>query len=281
MLRLAGLTVAVLALLFLLERALPLRARRAALATRLLVNGGLALLAYSLSGLLVSPAVRCVLTATDRHSAGLLPWLELPPLVEAGLAVALMDLSFYYWHRLNHRLPVLWRFHNVHHLDPDLDVTTAVRFHFGEIALSTLFRSLQVGLLGVALSWYVLYEALLQAANLFHHSNLRLPLALERALNLLFVTPRMHGIHHSEIEGEANSNYSVVFSFWDRLHRSLCLGVPQSAITVGVPGYSQPGDNRLLAALAHPFRAQRDYWRRPDGSQPSRSEPARGSRLTE
>lgn len=281
MLRLAALTLAVLALLFLLERALPLRARRAQLATRLLVNGVLAVLAYSLSGVLVSPAVRYLMTGTDPLSAGLLPWLGLPPLAEAGLALALMDLSFYYWHRLNHRLPVLWRFHNVHHLDPDLDVTTALRFHFGEIALSTLFRSLQVGVLGVGLSTYVLYESLLQGANLFHHSNLRLPIALERALNLVFVTPRMHGIHHSEIEGEASSNYSVVFSVWDRLHRSLCLGVPQSAITVGVPGYSQPGDNRLLAALAHPFRAQRDYWRRPDGSRPARPEPPRSSRLAE
>src|SRR6185503_6617510 len=105
-------------------------------------------------------------------------------------------LSFYYWHRLNHRLPLLWRFHSVHHMDPDLDVTTAVRFHFGEILLSTVFRSLQVVALGVGLTGYLLYEPRLQCANLFHHSNLRLPIRLERALNWVLVTPRMHGIHH-------------------------------------------------------------------------------------
>ena len=100
-------------------------------------------------------------------------------------------------------------------------------------------------------------------------------------LNALIVTPRMHGIHHSEIEGEANSNYSVVFSFWDRLHRSLCLGVPQAEVRVGVPAYREPGDERLLRALSLPFRRQRDYWLRPDGTRPERQATERRSRLAE
>lgn len=271
------LAIAFLAGLLLLERLLPLRARRTAVALRVGVNAALAAIAYATSGLLVTPLALRLAGLTAGHDIGLLPRLALPGAAATGLAILAMDLSFYYWHRLNHRLPLLWRFHNVHHVDRDLDVTTALRFHFGEIVMSTFFRSLQVTLLGVGPLAYVAYEALLQCANLFHHSNLRLPIGFERALNLIFVTPRMHGIHHSEIEGEANSNYSVVFSFWDRLHRSLCLGVPQGEVTVGVPAYREPGDQRLLGALTLPFRRQRDYWRRPDGTRPERpTAPTRG-----
>ncbi len=275
------LAIAFLAGLLLLERLLPLRARHTALALRVGVNLALAAIAYATSGLLVTPLALRLAGLTAGHQIGLLPRLALPAAATTGLAILALDLSFYYWHRLNHRLPLLWRFHNVHHVDRDLDVTTALRFHFGEIVMSTLFRSLQVTLLGVGPAAYITYEALLQCANLFHHSNLRLPIRFERALNLIFVTPRMHGIHHSEIEGEANSNYSVVFSFWDRLHRSLCLGVPQAEVTVGVPAYSEPRDQRLLGTLSLPFRSQRDYWRRPDGTRPERRAAAPAGRLAE
>ena len=281
MLRLALATTGLLLGLLLLERLLPLRARRASFWVRLGVNLAMAAIGYTLSGLVISPLVHRLTSLAEDRPFGLLRWLTLPRAAGLGVALLAMDLSFYYWHRLNHRLPILWRFHNVHHLDPDLDVTTAVRFHFGEIVMSTVFRAVQVSLIGVSAGAYVLYEALLQAANLFHHSNVRLPIGLERLLNLVFVTPRMHGIHHSEIEGEANSNYSVVFSFWDRLHRSLCLGVPQAEVVVGVPAYREPGDNTLLAALTHPFRRQRDYWLRQDGTRPRREPRPRVGRLSE
>jgi sterol desaturase/sphingolipid hydroxylase (fatty acid hydroxylase superfamily) len=109
----------------------------------------------------------------------------------------------------------------------------------------------------------VAYELAFQANTLFHHSNVRLPLRLERALNTILVTPRMHGIHHSQREQETNSNYGVVFPWWDRLHRTLGLNVPQSEIVIGVPGYSLVEDNRLISVLTAPFRKQREYWRKP------------------
>jgi hypothetical protein len=112
----------------------------------------------------------------------------------------------------------------------------------------------------------VVYELVFQANTLFHHSNVRLPIRIERLLNLVLVTPRMHGIHHSQVRDETNSNYSVVFSWWDRLHRTMGLNVPQSDIVIGVPGYSNPADNTLWNDLVLPFRPQRDYWRRPDGA---------------
>src|SRR4029450_6644981 len=100
----------------------------------------------------------------------------------------------------------------------------------------------------------------------FHHSNVRLPIGFERVLNLVLVTPRMHGIHHSQVRDETNSNYSVVFSWWDRLHRTLGLNVPQSAIVIGIPAYSKPEDNSVSNALLLPFRPQRNYAHRPDGT---------------
>ncbi len=272
------------AALFVLERLVPLRESARSLLGRLAVNVVFSGLALAAATLLVKPAVAASFGRLSDAPFGLVHWLALPPLAGAVLAFLLMDLSFYYWHQLNHRVPVLWRFHNVHHIDPDLDVTTALRFHFGELALSAGFRIVQILAIGVSPWTYAVYEAVFQANTLFHHSNLRLPIRLERPLNRLLVTPRMHGIHHSQVEREANSNYGVVFPWWDRLHRTLGLDVPQSAIAIGVPGYAEPEDNRLRSALAHPFRKQRDYWRRPDGTAVTRdAEPQerRPSRLAE
>ena len=144
--------------------------------------------------------------------AGLQPFclIHVVPLPAAGqfiVAFLLMDLSFYWWNVLNHRIPFLWRFHNVHHIDPDLDVSTGFRFHFGEVAMSAVFRVVQVALIGISAPAFATYELVFQANTLFHHSNVRLPIRFERLLNKVLVTPRMHGIHHSQVQGETNSNY--------------------------------------------------------------------------
>ncbi|MGH7998479.1 MAG: sterol desaturase family protein, partial [Brasilonema sp.] len=182
------------------------------------------------------------------------------------IAFLLMDLTFYYWHRANHRFPFLWRFHNVHHIDPDLDVSTGFRFHFVEIVLSAGFRVLQVALIGVSVETYIIYELVFQVNTLFHHSNVRLPLGVERLLNMILVTPRMHSIHHSQVHDETNSNFSVVFSWWDRLHQTLQLNVFQPDIDIGVPAYSSFEDNKLQHILIMPFQKQRDYWHRRDNT---------------
>ena len=133
------------------------------------------------------------------------------------------------------------------------------------VAMSAVFRVLQIGLIGVSPVIFALYELVFQANTLFHHSNVRLPLMAERFLNLILVTPRMHGIHHSEVRHENNSNFSVVFPWWDRLHRTLRLNVPQSQIVIGIPGYTA-ADNKLKSALMIPFKRKRNYWRRVDGT---------------
>jgi sterol desaturase/sphingolipid hydroxylase (fatty acid hydroxylase superfamily) len=181
------------------------------------------------------------------------------------LAFLLLDLSFYYWHRLNHTWPLLWRFHNVHHIDPDLDSTTAFRFHFGEIAYSTVFRVVQIAVIGPGAFAFVLYEGIFLAATVFHHSNVRLPPGTERLLSVFIVTPRMHGIHHSIIREETNSNFSVVLRLWDTLHRTLRLDINQNEIRIGVAAYATDKDNSVAQLLLLPFRKQRKYWQTPDG----------------
>lgn len=255
-----------LALLFLLERRIPLRRAGQVLVRRLFINLCVSALAFGAALAVVQPAASWALRGASQRPFGLIHLLGLQPAGEFALAFLLMDLMFYYWHLANHRVRFLWRFHNVHHIDPDLDVSTAFRFHFGEIGLSAGFRVVQITLIGVSAWTYAIYELVFQANTLFHHSNVRLPIGVERLLNRVLVTPRMHGIHHSQVQGETNSNYSVVFPWWDRLHRTLGLNIPQSRIVIGIPGYSAPGDNRLWNALLLPFRRQRDYWRRPDGT---------------
>ena len=251
---------------FLVERFVPLRSSKAELLARLVVNVAMSALAFIVAALVVRPAASAAMQWTNLKTFGLIHALPLPRAVQFILAFLLMDLSFYWWHQLNHRIPFLWRFHNVHHMDPDLDVSSGFRFHFGEVAMSAAFRVVQVTLIGISAPVFAAYELIFQANTVFHHSNVRLPIGLERWLNKILVTPRMHGIHHSQVEGETNSNYSVVFPWWDRLHRTLGLNIPQDEIVIGVPAYSSPEDNKLLNTILMPFRKQRAYWQRPDGT---------------
>lgn len=247
-------------LLFLLERFLPLRQPKHSLVKRLVVNGCVTALVFTVNVALVIPVALFTTKWTEQQSFGLMHLVELPPVVQGTIAFLLLDMTFYYWHRANHQFRFLWRFHNAHHIDPDLDVSTTSRFHVGEIIFSAGFRAMQVALIGASASVYLLYEIAYQANILFHHSNVRLPLGLERWLNLVLVTPRMHGIHHSQIQQETNSNFSVLLPWWDRLFQTLRLNVPQSEIAIGVPAYTNPDDNQLQHVLLLPFLPQRDYW---------------------
>ncbi len=261
-----ALTAAVFVALFVLEGLLPLRRRCSSLLPRVILNLIISAAAFAVAAILVRPAATAALSWATQKPFGLVHLLALPSALQFIAAFLLMDLTFYWWHLANHRIGFLWRFHNVHHIDPDLDVSTGFRFHFGEVGMSAVFRVAQVLLIGISMPAFAVYELVFQANTLFHHSNLRLPIRLERILNKVLVTPRMHGIHHSQVRRETNSNYGVVFPWWDRVHRTLGLNIPQAEIAIGIPGYSQPDDNRLRNALLMPFRKQRDYWRRSDGT---------------
>jgi sterol desaturase/sphingolipid hydroxylase (fatty acid hydroxylase superfamily) len=258
-------TAAFFGLLFVLERFFPLRKTTRSLIARLFVNLAISVLTFIAAAGLVQPVARWALGWSAGKGFGLVHLVTLPAPFGFALSFLLMDLAFYYWHLANHWVPFLWRFHNVHHIDPDLDVSTAFRFHFGEIILSTCFSLFQVSVIGPSAWAFAAYQAVFQAEVIFHHSNVRLPIGAERLLNKVLVTPRMHGIHHSQVRRENNSNFGTVFPWWDRLHRTLGVNIPQDEVVVGVPGYTLRDDNRFWNALLMPFRKQRDYWRRPDG----------------
>jgi sterol desaturase/sphingolipid hydroxylase (fatty acid hydroxylase superfamily) len=185
---------------------------------------------------------------------GLIQQLPVPAFARVTLAIVLLDYTLYFWHVLTHRVAFLWRFHEVHHIDREMDATTALRFHFGEVSISVLFRMAQIVTIGPNPMALAAWQLFLFICILFHHSNVRLPLAWERRLARLVITPRLHGIHHSITSAEMNSNWSSGLTIWDWLHGTLRTEVPQDSIVVGVAGHRGDSDQRLANILALPFR---------------------------
>jgi sterol desaturase/sphingolipid hydroxylase (fatty acid hydroxylase superfamily) len=174
-----------------------------------------------------------------------------------------MDYTMYLWHVGTHRSPFLWRFHLVHHIDHDLDSSTALRFHAADMALSVPYRLLQVAAIGASPRALRLWQGWFFLSVLFHHSNVRLPMTLERAAARLLTTPRMHFIHHKAARAETDSNWSSGLSLWDHLHGTFRFGDPQPGSSIGVPAYRSPDEVRLIASLALPFSRPRDAWAEP------------------
>lgn len=169
-----------------------------------------------------------------------------------GLLVDLILLDFliYWWHRANHVVGILWRFHEVHHLDRFLDTTSAVRFHFGEVVLSALARAGVIILLGMPFASVVVFEVVVLCAAIFHHSNLCLPAAIEKPLSRLIITPSIHWVHHHAVRADTDSNYGTFFSFWDRVFGSASLNRRSADMEIGVE--ARP-ERSLLGLLARPF----------------------------
>jgi sterol desaturase/sphingolipid hydroxylase (fatty acid hydroxylase superfamily) len=227
---------------------------------RLIANSTVGAISALVLSLTEMPATRLASKLAERKRIGLLQRQPMPAWLEACLSFILLDYSIYVWHVMLHKLPLLWRFHIAHHTDRDLDVTTTLRFHFGELLFSMFWRCGTIMLLGIRPSNLKIWESFLMAEISFHHSNLRLPMRFERALNRFIVTPRMHGIHHSLIESETNSNWSSGLTIWDLLHGTLKLNVPQERITIGVPAYRTTSEVSLSSTLNLPFRKQKPTW---------------------
>lgn len=259
--------------LFVVERLRPLRLRKEPGPARVGRNLAIGLLAAATTASSELPIVAPAQRLAERRRLGLLrslPLRRLPRVLRVVLGFLLLDYTLYLWHWLNHRAPGLWRFHAVHHLDLDLDSTTGVRFHFGELALAAGFRAAQVLLLGVDRSTLRAWQQMLFLSVVFHHSNVELPIDVERMLQAVFVTPRMHGIHHSDFRNETDSNWSSLLSAWDYLHGTVLLDVPQQAIEIGVPAYQDSKKVTLGRILALPFVRRRIDWLRADGLPPVR-----------
>jgi len=192
--------------------------------------------------------------AAEEKRSGLVQRFPFPPFIRGLVAVILLDYTLYIWHVLTHRVPLLWRFHQVHHIDREMDASTALRFHLGEIAISVPFRAMQILLIGPSRMAVASWQILLMVCILFHHSNVRLPIALERQLARLVITPRLHGIHHSVAMDQMNTNWSSGLTVWDWLHGTLLTDVPQHEITIGVAGHQSDKSQRLPQVLTLPFK---------------------------
>jgi sterol desaturase/sphingolipid hydroxylase (fatty acid hydroxylase superfamily) len=258
-------------LLLFLQWKYPLRRRHFSVLRRLGRNYVFSLPAFVLLRLTLIPIPLAISIWADRAHFGLLHWIPLPGIVVAIASFLLMDWAYYWWHYAMHRVPLFWRFHNVHHTDLDLDVTTAARFHFGEIVFSIPFRILVVLLFGIPPLVYLVFEIVFESASLFHHSNWRLSLGVERFLNHIIVTPRMHGIHHSIVERETDSNWGTIFCWWDKIHRTLRRDIRQDEITIGVAAFRDESELTVGKLLALPFRQQRP-WKLPTGEVPEREQ---------
>jgi sterol desaturase/sphingolipid hydroxylase (fatty acid hydroxylase superfamily) len=270
----AGVIAVVFSAMLVLERLRPLRRsvepklRRIA---RNLTTGGTAYAAVALLGApLLVPLAKWV---AARH-VGLLNVADISGAANVVIAIVLLDYTLWVWHFANHRVSFLWRVHLVHHVDRDLDSSTALRFHFGEHALSVVYRAAQITLIGASPEALWVWQVILFASILFHHANVRLPAALERWLVRIIVTPRMHTIHHSTQLSETDSNWSSLLSVWDYLHHTILLSVPQEDIAVGVPAYPEACDVTIGRILLMPFRPQRPDWHRADGTLQTRDHAA-------
>lgn len=171
------------------------------------------------------------------------------------LDLIILDCWVYWLHRAYHKAPIMWRMHEVHHRDEFLDTTSAVRFHVTELALSSALRLVLIALLAIPLMHVILFEVILLCASIFHHSNVRLPPAIERKLSRLVVTPSIHWVHHHAVHADTDSNYASVLSLWDRLFGTKSATRRTADMQIGVQGLE---DMTFFRLLLRPFmRASR------------------------
>src|SRR5262245_38756139 len=239
-----------------LEHRRPLRRQTERKLTRNMRNLAMVGLSATTIWLTERPVASALAQVVERGQWGLMQYLRLPAWLKVVVSVLLLDYTLYLWHVLTHKVPLLWRFHRVHHADLDLDASTAIRFHFGELIASVPWRAAQIVVIGVDPRTLTFWQTLTLMSVLFHRANVRLSPPLERLLGTVLVTPRMHGIHHSREKSEMGSNWSSGLSVWDRMHGTLRLDVPQEAIEIGVADAGACGDVTLPRMLAAPFTAE-------------------------
>jgi sterol desaturase/sphingolipid hydroxylase (fatty acid hydroxylase superfamily) len=244
----------VLVLLWILESFAPMFLERGRRVSHDLANVSLGLLNAAIAAVIFGAAMLLVTEWARQQPLGLLHWLDAPAWVTWPLAIILFDGWMYGWHVLNHKVPLLWRFHAVHHSDREMDASSALRFHTGEIVLSGCGRLIVLPVLGMTMPQLLLYELLLQPVILFHHSNVHMPGRLDAMLRWLIVTPWMHWVHHSRWQPETDSNYASVLSIWDRIFGTFRLRAQPRQINLGLDeDRSERQWRTLWGMLARPF----------------------------
>ena len=253
-----GIFLGLFAVFALAETLAPRRARVQPRRTRWVTNWSITIAnTLVLRALAVGLPLLAVGAAIDaaQNGWGLFNNIGWPVWLEFVLAVLILDFAIWLQHLITHKIPVLWRLHRVHHADRDMDVTTAIRFHPIEIALSMFLKIGLVYAMGPAALAVIVFEILLNGTAMFNHANIKMPLAVDRVLRLVLVTPDMHRVHHSVHRSEHDSNYGFALSIWDRMFRTY---IPQpgeghDGMTVGLQ-WQDDRPSTLGWSLALPFR---------------------------
>jgi sterol desaturase/sphingolipid hydroxylase (fatty acid hydroxylase superfamily) len=248
----AAVTVGVLAVLWAWETWLPFFERRERRLRHAGRNLAVALLNTVVLALVFSTGITFVAGWAHEQGVGLLHALGLGSPARLMAALVLLDGWMYLWHRANHTIPLLWRFHRMHHSETEMDVTTAPRFHPGEHAGASVLRAGLIPVLGLEVWQLIAYDTLLIAVTMLHHANVSLG-RYDCWLRWVIVTPDMHKVHHASWRPETDSNYSTVFSVWDRLARSFRMRADPKTLQFGLPEFPDPDWQTVLGMLRTPF----------------------------
>jgi sterol desaturase/sphingolipid hydroxylase (fatty acid hydroxylase superfamily) len=245
--------LAAMAVVGLIETAIPLHARGRWNRTHLGPNLALTFITFATNTFL-NVALVLALTWLESNGLGLLQTVTLPPLMAATIVVLVLDFSFYVAHVAMHRIPGLWRFHSVHHSDPAVDVTTTIRQHPGESLIRYAFMGAFALALGASPGAFAVYRLCSALNGLLEHANIRVPLWLDSLLSLVTTWPNMHKVHHSRSVNETNTNYGNIFSLFDRLFFTFTPSKHGVSVVYGLHGFDDPATQTTAGLLAIPFR---------------------------
>jgi sterol desaturase/sphingolipid hydroxylase (fatty acid hydroxylase superfamily) len=218
-----------------------------------LVNVGLWLSGVALMRVACGACGLLVALRVERHGFGLLQWLPLHGWLELAAGVVALDGVLYLWHRANHHYAWLWRWHLVHHAERAYQVTTALRFHPGELLLALPLRLAAIALLGVPVVTLLVFELLFSAMNLFVHGNVALPERAERLLRRVLVTPALHRRHHARESPQRSANFGTIFSFFDRAAATLRVPETGAPAETGIEGPRGDAAMSLVEAVTAPW----------------------------
>lgn len=206
-----------------------------------------------LSRLILPLGLSSVALWAKGHHLGLFNYFKVSIIAASIMTFLLLDYAIYLQHVFSHRWKILWIFHRVHHTDPDLDFTTALRFHPVEILLSLVFKSTVIIFIGANVTSVLVFEIVLNSMAMFNHTNLNIPHRFERQLRKFIVTPQMHIIHHSVEKAESDKNFGFNLSFWDYFFNSYQSGFHSAGI-IGQRETNIKMDQRILKLLLQPFK---------------------------
>jgi sterol desaturase/sphingolipid hydroxylase (fatty acid hydroxylase superfamily) len=219
-------------------------------------NIGISLLDALLTRLVAPAGAVGFAVLAGERGWGVLHQVQWPAWAEGVIAFVILDLAIYVQHRVVHAMPMLWRFHRMHHADVELDVTSGARFHPVEILLSLGIKAVVITALGAPAVAVLLFEIVLNGTAMFNHSNVRVPVRIERLLRGVVVTPDLHRVHHSVLRHETDSNFGFNFPWWDRLFGTY-RPEPEAGhegMTLGLDEFRDPKETRLDRLVTQPFR---------------------------